>query len=304
VGECQVGGNIAPLLVSRSKDRLFVARRGEINALVSLAIDPTSGMLDVVAETPLTAKMSYLSLDHTGNFLFAVSYHNHSLTVCPLVDGKKIISHHMVIETPNNPHSLVFSPDNRYAVVASLGADFLLVYAFNERTGHLSPHTTTHWKARLGSGPRHFRFHPLGQFIYLLNELDAQLDVLAWNAANGHMKHIQTVDTLPATFTGKPWAADLHLTPDGRFLYTSERSSSTLAAFQLNQETGHAKLIGHTLTESQPRSFAVDQKGYFLMAVGQQSHHLSHYSIDSNSGLLTLQQRLPTGIEPIWIETV
>ena len=109
---------------------------------------------------------------------------------------------------------------------------------------------------------------------------------------------------LPAGFTGKPWAADLHLTPDGRYLYASERSSSTLSGFKVDAATGRLQPLGQTPTEKTPRGFAIDPSGRFLIAVGQESHSASVHPIDAVSGALGTPQRLPLGKNPNWVEIV
>jgi 6-phosphogluconolactonase len=147
-------------------------------------------------------------------------------------------------------------------------------------------------------------FHPAGRHVYLLNELDAQVDVLAFDASSGALTLRQTVATLPPSFEGRPWAADLHLTPDGRFLVTSERTSSTLAVFAVDAQTGTLAPLAHVPTETQPRGFAIDPSGRWLVAAGQLSHAATLYAIDAASGTLTAQQRLPIGQNPNWVEIV
>jgi 6-phosphogluconolactonase len=168
----------------------------------------------------------------------------------------------------------------------------------------LTPRPSSPWTARAGSGPRHMRFSTCGRFVYLLNELDATLDVVVWHAETAQLQHLQTMSTLPPGFDAKPWAADIHLTPDGRCLISSERSSSTLAVFHVDTDTGLLTLAGHTSTEAQPRGFAIHDNGQHVLVAGQQSHHVSCYRLDTSSGTLVFQQRVPTGKEPNWIEIV
>ena len=299
-----LGGNLAPMAVNPSKNLLYVARRGDSSALISLDINANTGKLKMRAETPVDAKMSYLGLDRTGQYLVGVSYHSHSLTVCKIDQSNTILSNQTVIPTRKHPHSIQFTQDNQHALVASLGDDEMLVYAFDENSGELTALEANTWKARTGSGPRHIQFHPNGQFIYVLNEHNATLDVLRWDNNSAQLHLLQTLETLPESFTGKAWAADIHLTPDGRFLYTSDRNSSTLALFGLNAGSGLATFIAHTPTELQPRSFAISPSGSHLMAAGQKSDHVSLYRIDALTGKLDFQERLPTGTEPIWIEII
>jgi 6-phosphogluconolactonase len=115
---------------------------------------------------------------------------------------------------------------------------------------------------------------------------------------------VQTVSILPPGFLGKPWAADLQITPDGRFIYCSERTSSSLACLALSPDGRQARVTGHRVTEQQPRGLAIDHEGRNLLAVGQLSNHLSRYRIDPASGQLEPMQRLPMSQNPNWIEVM
>jgi 6-phosphogluconolactonase len=296
-----VGGNLMPMAISPLQHKLYAARRSDPMAVVSLAIDPQSRDLKSVGEAGLPASMAYVATDTTGRFLLAASYPGHQLTVSPVQHDGTVGAVQQVVPTGPNAHAIMASPCNRYVLATSLGGGELMVYAFNDKTGHLSPSST--WHARAGAGPRHFRFDPAGRFVYVLNELDGTVDVLAWDAQQGRLNGVQSgVRILPPGFTGKPWAADVHLTPDGRYLYTSERTSSTLAHFAVDAVTGHISPTGHTLVEAQPRGFAIDATGQHLLVVGQLSHHLSRYEVDRETGQLTLRQRLPVGQGPNWVE--
>jgi 6-phosphogluconolactonase len=205
-----------------------------------------------------------------------------------------------VLRTGLNAHAILPSPCKRYVLATALGGGELMVLRFNAESGQLTPAAS--WAARAGAGPRHFRFDPQGHRVYLLNELDGTLDVLAWDADQARLSKLQTVDILPPGFAGKPWAADLHLTPNGRHLYTSERTSSTLAHFTVDARTGRLDVQGHTSVETQPRGFSIDPTGRHLLVVGQLSHHLSRWTIDQETGQLELQQRIPVGQGPNWVE--
>jgi 6-phosphogluconolactonase len=296
-----VGGNLMPIAISPSKHMLYAARRSDPMAVVSLAIDPQSRGLHRVGESLLPASMAYVGTDMTGRFLLAASYPGHQLTVSPVLPDGTVGAVQQVVPTGPHAHAIMASPCNRYVLATSLGGGELMVYTFHTETGRLTPAST--WHARAGAGPRHFRFDPAGRFVYLLNELDGTLDVLAWDAQQGRLNSVQSsVAILPPGFTGNPWAADLHLTPDGRHLYTSERTSSTLAHFAVDAVTGFISPRGHTAVEAQPRGFAIDETGQHVLVVGQLSHHLSRYEIDRETGQLTLHQRLPVGQGPNWVE--
>jgi 6-phosphogluconolactonase len=154
------------------------------------------------------------------------------------------------------------------------------------------------------AGPRHFVFHPNGKLVYVIGELDGSVYVFDYDTDTGQLKEKQTVSALPPDFQGKPSAADLHITPDGKFLYGSERTSSTLAGFKVDPANGTLSPIGSVPTEKQPRGFNIDASGRYLLAVGQLSHRMSSYKIDADSGKLTKLKEYPMGKNPNWGEIV
>lgn len=296
------GGHLMPMAISPDQTRLYAARRSDPMAVVTLAIDPATRDLSVMAEAAMPASMAYVSTDATGRYVLAASYQGHQLTVSPVGPDGVAGPVQQVVPTGPNAHAVLTSPCNRHVLATSLGGGTLSVYAFSAETGHLSPMSA--WAARSGAGPRHFRFDSAGRFVYLLNELDGTIDVLAWHADTATLQTVQTVDILPPDFVGKPWAADVHLTPCGRHLYASERTSSTLAHCTVEPATGRLTLQGHTAVETQPRGFAIHPTGRYLLVVGQMSNHLGCWAIDQDSGHLRMQQRIPVGQGPNWVEIV
>jgi 6-phosphogluconolactonase len=295
-----VGGNLMPMAICPNQKVLYAVRRSDPMAVVSLAIDPVSRDLQPLGEAALPASMAYVSTDVAGRFLLAASYPEHQLTVSTIAPDGTVGPVQQVLPTSPNAHAILPSPCKRYVLATALGGGELMVFRFNAESGQLTPAAS--WAARAGAGPRHFRFDPQGRRVYLLNELDGTVDVLAWDADQARLSLLDSVDILPPGFTGKPWAADLHLTPDGRYLYTSERTSSTLAHLTVDFLTGCLVVQGHTPVETQPRGFSIDPTGRHLLVVGQLSHHLSRWAIDQETGQLDFQQRIPVGQGPNWVE--
>jgi len=209
-----------------------------------------------------------------------------------------------VLPTGKNAHAAIIDASNRYLFVTNLGSDQVLQYRFDAATGQLTPNDPPAFRTRAGAGPRHLVFHPDGKHAYVLYELDATVDLLAFDAQRGTLDAIKTWATLPPGSTAKPWAADLHLTPDGKFLYTSERNSNTLAIWKVDAATGELTLVAHQPTEKQPRGFQIDSTSRWLLAVGQASHQLTAYKIDPATGRLTQQAQVPMGKNPNWVEMV
>lgn len=299
-----VGGNVMPMALSPDRRVLYAALRSEPLSVASFRIDRATGLLTPLNTAPLPDSMANIATDRSGRWLFAASYGGHKASVSPIAADGSVAAATQVLPTGKNAHAAVPSPDNRFAFITNLGSDQVMQLRFDAATGTLSPNTPPAMAGRPGAGPRHLVFHPNGRSAYLLNELDAGVDLLAYDAAAGTLSFRKTWSTLPAGFTGKPWAADLHLTPDGRFLYTSERTSSTLAIWSVDAASGELTLVGHEPTETQPRGFQIDPSGRWLLAVGQVSNALTAYRIDPASGKLSRQASLPLGKGPNWVEIV
>ncbi len=296
----ELGGNLMPMALHPGGQTLYVARRSAPLAVISVAVDRASGALRTLGEAALPASMAALATDRSGRWLMAASYPEHLVSLSPIAPDGCAGEVCQVLATPPNAHTIVPSPCNRYALVTSLGGGVVLVLALDAQAGRLQ--AAGQWQSRPGAGPRHLRFDAQGRFVYVLNELDASLDVLAWDAQRGRLSHVQTLDTLPPGWVGQPWAADLHLSPDGRHLYSSERNSSTVAQFAVDRASGRLSLVAHAAVEAQPRGFAISPDGRQLLVAGQRSHHLGRLLIDPATGALSPAQRVAVGQGPNWVE--
>ncbi|MGH7346430.1 MAG: lactonase family protein [Candidatus Rokuibacteriota bacterium] len=297
-------GNSTPMSVSPDRRVLYVGTRGEPKAAAGFAIDPSSGKLKYIASGPLADSLAYIAVDRTGRFLLGASYPGHRVTVNPIASPGKVSPPQQVLENYPNAHAIFADPANRFVLVPTLGNDRINQFAFDAASGRLTPTTSPAAEARPKAGPRHFVYHPGGKLVYVIGELDGAVYVFDYNAATGDLKQKQVVSALPAGFQGKPSAADLHITPNGKFLYGSERTTSTLTGFQVDAATGTLTPIGSVPTEKQPRGFAIDPSGRYLLAVGQLSHGMSSYAIDQSTGKLTKLKEYPMGKNPNWVEIV
>jgi 6-phosphogluconolactonase len=297
-------GNSTPMALSPDRRVLYVGTRGEPKVAAGFAIDPTTGRLTHVASGLLADSMAYISTDRTGRYLLGASYPGHKLSVNPISSPGVVRPPKQVLAGYPNAHSILADPANRYVLVPTLGNDRVNQLTFDAASGTLAPNTPHAVEVKEKAGPRHFVFHPGGKIVYLLGELDGAVYVFDYDAGTGNLTGKQTVSALPPDFQGKPSAADLHITPDGRFLYASERTSSTLNGFKVDPTNGTLTPIGSVPTEKQPRGFRIDSSGRYLLAVGQLSHGMSSYSIDPSSGKLTKLKEYPMGKNPNWVEIV
>ena len=293
-----------PMAISPDRKFLFAATRGEPMVAASFRIDPATGKLSHVANGPLDGSMAYITTDRSGRFLLAASYPNNKVTVNPIAPDGTVQPPKQIIPTEPNAHAIQPDAANRFVLATSLGGNLVRQFRFDPATGTLSPNDPPAVAVKGNAGPRHFAFHPTNGRVYLVNELEASVYVFAYDAGNGTLKERQVISALPEKKPEKIWAADLHLTPDGKFLYASERGTSTIAGFKVDPGNGTLALIGHTPTEQQPRGFAIDSTGRYLLAVGQLSDSMTSYAIDANTGKLARLKQYPMGKNPNWVEIV
>ena len=225
-----------------------------------------------------------------------------------------------------NAHSIRTDESNKFVYVPTLGSDQVFQFTFDEKSGRLSSNTPALVLLKQSTGPRHFVTSADNKFVYVLSELLGTVTTFTLDGKTGLLTEMSSASALPPDtklVPGAPrgavggpnappprntdndiWAADIHMTPNGRFLYVSERTTSTLAAFNVNAETGKLTYVGSTATEKQPRGFAIDPKGKFLIASGEKSETISTYAIDQATGALRPVQKYPAGKGANWVEIV
>ncbi|MBM4257950.1 MAG: lactonase family protein [Deltaproteobacteria bacterium] len=297
-------GISTPMAVSPDRRFLYVGVRGQPQRVASFAITPASGQLTYIASGPLADSMAYLVTDRTGRFLLGASYPGHTLTVNRIDPPGRVHPPHQVLPHYRHAHSILVDAQNRYVLAPTLGSDCVSQLILDVQTGILTPNTPPSLPLPANSTPRHLVFHPDGNLVYVLGERDGAVTALDYDATTGLLRQKQRLSALPPDFQGSPLAADLHITPNGRFLYASERTSSTLTGFSVDPTTGTLATIGSVPTERQPRGFNIDPSGRYVLAVGQLSHALSSYQIDPDTGHLIKLNDYPMGKNPNWVETV
>lgn len=288
-----------PLALSADRSRLYAAIRTAPYPLASFAVAADGG-LALLGTTDLPAGMAYISA--VGRHLLSASYPGSLIASHPIgADGVAHGPATQVTATPEKAHCILPDPAGRFVYVPCLGGDVVLHLQLDPATGALAPAGQGRVEVRPGAGPRHMRFAAGGRIAYVLNELDASLDTYAVAPATGALTLRQTVQTLPPGTEGRIAAADLHLPPDGRFLYASERLTNTLSAWGVDPATGHLSPLGSVASEPGPRGFAISPDGRFLLCAGQASHRVGVYAINRETGALGAIGGLDVGENPNWV---
>jgi 6-phosphogluconolactonase len=315
-GRYKAAPTVMPMAVAPDKRFLIAAMRSPASAM-TFSIRRETGALEPVGSTPLAESFPYIHLDATGRFLLGASYGAHLVSVSPVGDNGVLGAPLQVVPTARHAHAIITERTNRFAFVPHLGTDQVFQFTFDQKSGRLAANTPPVLQLAQGTGPRHLVASPDNRFVFVLNELTATVTTLAHK--DGLLKEVGSASVLaPGTtlFPGAPrptpgrdvssdiWASDLHLTPDGRFLYAAERTSSTIGVMRVDKATGKLGYLGSTPTEKQPRGFRIDPAGRFLVACGERSDTISAYAIDPSSGALKLTGQAPTGKGSNWVEIV
>ncbi len=275
-----------------------VAAAGEqVEQLVAYQIRDDGTLQALGGEPQLGDSPCYVATDATGQMALVANYSSGSVTALALqADGRlgevtarathQGSSVNRQRQQSAHAHCIVPDPSNRFACVADLGMDQVVVYRLDPAKGSLHD-TGRPWQAPAGSGPRHITFHPDGKHAFVIHELSSTLSALSWDAARGQLELLDAQSTLPADFDGSSSTAEVLVHPLGRFVYGSNRGHDSIAGFTFDANSGQLQSIGHTPTRGQtPRNFRVDPTGRFLLAENQGSDTIFVYEIDLQSGSL------------------
>ena len=316
---------VMPMTVSPDKRFLIAAVRSKPFSAYTYSIDAGTGALKLVGTGPLAESLPYISLDRTGHYLLGASYGANLVSVNPVGPDGRVGPPLQTIPTARNAHAIRGDNTNRFVFVPHLGTDQIFQFLFDEKTGRLTANTPPVLQLKAGTGPRHLITSTDNRFVYLLNELTAAVTTLALDDKTGLLTEVGSASALPPDskllpgaprgavgVAGAPardtsndiWASDLHLTPNGKFLYAAERTSSTIGAFTVDSATGKLTYLGSTPTEKQPRGFSIDRTGRFMIVSGEKSDTISAYAIDPSSGALKPIGKYPTGKGSNWVEIV
>ncbi len=278
------------------------SKSGDIQAFKR---DLKTGLLTTLnSQSSEGAGPCHLIVDKSGKWILAANYTGGTISILPIKEDGSLgpatdkIQHSGSSANPDrqqepHPHSIWVSPDNRFAFVPDLGTDKINIYKLDLENGKFLPSEPEFFETEPGAGPRHFTFHPNGEYAFVINELKSTMTSMEYNKQNGALTKIQTVSTLPAGFTDTSYCADVHTSPDGNFVFGSNRGHNSIALFAFDEQTGELKFIEAESTQGDwPRNFAVDPAGKILLAANQNSNDVFTYWINQKTGMLT-----PTGFQ-------
>lgn len=319
LGRTEAGGKVMPLALSADHQHLYAAIRSKPLKLVTWQIDRATGDLNKTGEVAAVASYPYISTDKQGRFLLGASYDGDVVHVYRLAkDGAVIAPPVGSYKTGHAAHSVIVDDAGKTAYVGNLGTDRVLQLSLS-KAGELSALANGYVKTAAENGPRHSVLSPDQHYLYNIGEMGGVITQFRRDAQGELFKVSETPNAVAAEYklqqgrerppgysdsTPRIWSADIHLTPDGRFLYVSERTSSTITGYRVNRGDGKLTLIGSWPVEKQPRSFAITANSRWLIASGEKSHVIGSYAIDDESGALKRVSEAPAGGDANWVTVV
>ncbi len=296
-----------PSFLALSQDNRFLYAVNELKefqgkpsgAVSAFKIGPQPWQLTLLNQQPtMGTDPCHVALDRTGRYCAVANFRTGSVALYPVradgsLDEPSAFVQHSgasidpVRQTGPHAHAVIFSRDNTKLLVPDLGIDTLVVYDFDAVLGRLKQNEERSVALPAGSGPRTLEFHPSGSYAYLINELNSTVTTLRIDKSSGRMEILQNISTLPEGFSGKSTCADIHIHPNGKVLYASNRGHDSLTIFAIDERDGHLEKIDSVPTGGRtPRHFAIAPDGNHVIAANQDTDNLVVFSVENHGRTL------------------
>ncbi|WP_345829722.1 beta-propeller fold lactonase family protein [Pantoea sp. BRR-3P] len=319
LGHTHAGGKVMPMTLSADHKHLYAAIRSKPLQLVSWDIDRNSGDLHQSTSVTAAASYPYISTDRQGRFLLGASYDGDVVHVYRLTsDGKLTAPPVGSYKTGHAAHSVIVDASGENAYVGNLGTDRVLQLKLSKE-GDLTALGNGYVKTAADNGPRHSVLSPDNRYLYNIGEMGGIITQFRREPGGELVKVAEMPNAVAAQYrlahgrerppgysdtTPRIWSADIRLTPDGRFLYVSERTSSTISGYRVSKADGKLSLIDSWQVEKQPRGIAITSDGRWLIASGEKSAVIGSYAIEAGSGELKRVSEAAAGGDANWVTTV
>ena len=274
-----------------------VSESGGAGTVSAYAIGPDTKNLTLLNSQPSGGSgPCHVNIDHTGKNVLVANYSSGSASVIPiksdgsLAEPTGFVQHEGSSINPQrqkgpHAHSVNISPDNRFAFVADLGLDKVMIYKLDIDKGTITANDPAFAKVEPGAGPRHFTFGNDGRYAYVINEMGGAITAFAYEPDSGTLTEIQTISTLPDGFAGSNSCAEVRVHPSGRFLYGSNRGHDSIVVYRIDPAKGTLTFVEHEKADIKtPRNFNIDPTGKFCLVANQGGNSVVVYRIDQKIG--------------------
>ncbi|MGI6368804.1 MAG: lactonase family protein [Anaerolineae bacterium] len=296
-----VAGGPAPLALDPQGRWIAVGLRAS-PALATVSLDGRGLLGDELSRVAVPTDACYVSIDKTGQNVLAAYYQAGTASVHRLDSQGRIAAEATQwLTVERHAHCLHTDRSNRFAFLPqTMPADRINQYRFDAQAGQLTPNLPALAPVAGGQGPRHYAYHPALNRLYTSNEDGSSTSAYALGE-DGTLQLLGTWSTLPEGFAGRNTCAQIHLDPQGRWLFVSNRGHNSLAIFAVDPVSGMLTPQGHRPTEPTPRVFGVDPSGRFVYAAGLGSNRLAAYRLDGDTGSLQEIETYAVGRNPMWV---
>jgi 6-phosphogluconolactonase len=291
-----------------------VSEASGAGSVSAYTIEADTGNLKLLNKQPSGgAGPCHVSIDHMGKNVLVANYGSGSASVIPIkTDGRLgkptgVVQH---VGSSVNPrrqkgphaHSINVSPDNRFAFVADLGIDKIMIYKLDIEKGTIVANSPPFVKVKPGAGPRHFAFHPNGKYAYVINELDCTVTAFAYDSVSGALKEVQTITTLPNGFNGSNSCAEVRVHPSGKFLYGSNRGHDSIVVYRVDLANGTLTYVEHETADIKtPRNFNIEPTGKFCLVANQGKGSVVVFRINKKTGALESTDHKVSVAKPVCV---
>lgn len=308
------------LVVAPDKKHVYaVGETGDAGKVYALSFDPANGKLQLLNEQPAGGDgPCHINIDSASRNVLVGNYGGGSLSVLPVKEDGSLAAPVQTIQHTGSSivesrqkaphvHAVIFSPDGKQLFVPDLGIDKIVVYNYNYENAFqpLTPGTPPAVGIRPGGGPRHFVFHPNGKHAYVVHEISGHITCFHYDTSR--LIPFQMVASTPASYKGnKASGADIHISPDGKFLYMSNRGDlNNLAIFRIDARSGKLTPAGHQSTKGKsPRNFLIDPSGAYLLVANQDSDNIIVFKRNRSTGRLTATGQEVSIPKPVCLKMV
>lgn len=321
--QTKAGDMVNPMAISPDGKVLYAALRVKPFQVLGFSIDPKSGHLTELSRGPLAESLAYLSTDRSGRFLMGASYGADAITVQAIDAAKKPDEKIQTYKTGPHAHSVRTDPSNRFAYAGNLGADHVLQYRLDDKTGALTPIGSGFVSVPPKTGPRHLAFSHDGKFLFVDGEMSGTVTAFSIDDKTGALTQVAQASGIPERLklahgevrdasnndlkddpTPRIWAADLRLSPDGKLLLMTERTTSSVSAFAVDGATGALTFLdNYPVEEKQPRNIAFSPNGEWLLVTGEKADKVGVYGV-GDKGALKRVSEAESGKGALWIEVL
>lgn len=270
----------------------------ETGSVSSFAINPDGSLNQLSIVESGGGAPCYVSIDKSANWALTSNYSGGNIAIFPIeIDGKLKPYTDLKQHEGSGPqkdrqdkayaHSVALDPKENFALAVDLGMDKVISYRLDKKTGKLENIEASNLTLAAGAGPRHLAFHPNKKLAFIISELNSTITSCTYDAKSGKLTKVMVVNALPEGFDGESYCADIHVSPDGKFLYGSNRGHNSIVIFKIDKKTGELAYVDHhSVNGKWPRNFVIDPTGKFLLVANQHTDNIVVFKIDTETGKL------------------